>query len=446
MKLNRVGFSPATVRRDVNIIRQMQSVQSVEVGWGEQNKWPAAEFWKKLDAGEFGKPSGPAPQDAVKFEGHAYKFFPDVLTWHQAKSRCEELGGHLAVIDSVAENNFIVDLARKGIFKRENMDGVWLGATDEKQEGQWRWIDGTALEFNVWGPGQPNNKENNEHYLLLYLAEGVWSDQPTKSVQHTAYFVCEWDEPFETALRLTNRPWDTPAFQQWVTDVQALPAEKQVEVVSRKLVELNPGFDGKLGQKIENGAVAELAFNTGNFTDISPVRALTGLSRLSVGESKLSDLSPLDGMPLQVLNCAHTQVHDLSAIRGMRLTSFSCGYTKVSDLTPLQGMPLKNLGCLHTPVSDLSPLIGMHLTYLDCHDTNVSDLSPLRDVPLTSISFTPKNISKGIEVIREMKTLTGIGVIWNGERLPPDQFWRKYDAGEFGRPLNDQPAGDLLKK
>ena len=52
-------------------------------------------------------------------------------------------------------------------------------------------IDGKSFEFNEWGPGQPNNKENNEHYLMLYLAGGNWSDQPAKSEQHTVYFVCE---------------------------------------------------------------------------------------------------------------------------------------------------------------------------------------------------------------------------------------------------------------
>jgi hypothetical protein len=37
-----------------------------------------------------------------------------------------------------------------------------------------------------------------------------------------------------------------PAFQQWVTQTQNLPADKQVDAVSKKLRELNPGFDGKL--------------------------------------------------------------------------------------------------------------------------------------------------------------------------------------------------------
>ena len=46
-----------------------------------------------------------------------------------------------------------------------------------------------------------------------------------------------------------------PAFQQWVKATQALPAEKQIEAVSKKLMELNPGFDGKVtGVRIEGDA------------------------------------------------------------------------------------------------------------------------------------------------------------------------------------------------
>ena len=68
---------------------------------------------------------------------------------------------------------------------------------------------------------------------------------------------------------------------------QALPAEQQIEAVSKKLMELNPGFDGKVAgsrgkalPKIEKGVVTELGFATDNVTDISPVRALVGLKQL----------------------------------------------------------------------------------------------------------------------------------------------------------------------
>jgi serine/threonine protein kinase len=133
------------------------------------------------------------PSDASVFKNHAYKFFPEVLSWHQAKNRCEEMGGHLAKIESEAENNFVIGLAKNGISRLSNFDGVWLGATDERFEGQWKWFDGTNLTFKNWAKGQPNNKQTSEHFLLLWLSDGGWVDQPNESKQHTAYFVSEWD-------------------------------------------------------------------------------------------------------------------------------------------------------------------------------------------------------------------------------------------------------------
>ena len=62
------------------------------------------------------------------------------------------------------------------------------------------------------------------------------------------------DDPAKAA-----KPWNTPAFQQWMKAVQALPAEKQIEAVSKKLVELNPGFDGKVTgaeEKARRGSTA----------------------------------------------------------------------------------------------------------------------------------------------------------------------------------------------
>jgi uncharacterized protein (TIGR03067 family) len=138
--------------------------------------------------------AGPRPpDDAVTFNGHSFKFFPEVLPWHRAKARCEEMGGHLAIIRNREENDFVMSLALRGITRLGPQDGVWLGATDEQKEGAWEWVDGSKLSFTRWGPGQPNNKQNREHYLLLFLPKNEWSDQPNESTQHVAYFVCEWD-------------------------------------------------------------------------------------------------------------------------------------------------------------------------------------------------------------------------------------------------------------
>ncbi|MGA2617884.1 MAG: SUMF1/EgtB/PvdO family nonheme iron enzyme [Thermoguttaceae bacterium] len=258
-----------------------------------------------------------------------------------------------------------------------------------------------------------------------------------------------------------NKPlaFETPGFEQWRKEVAALPTEKQVDAVAKKLQELNPGFDGKVTHKIENGVVTEFGFNTDNVTDISPVRALERLRLLGCAgtwnparsklcdllplkgmplthlwfdSTQVSDLSPLKGMPLTKLNCSFTPVSDLSPLKGMPLTSLACYGTQVSDLSPLKGLPLRELGCWSTLVSDLSPLKGMPLTQLYCNGTPVSDLSPLEGLNLAEIAFTPKNITKGLEVIRQMKSLKTLGPVWD-KRFPPAEFWKKYDAGEFNK-------------
>ena len=71
-----------------------------------------------------------------------------------------------------------------------------------------------------------------------------------------------------------------PDFQRWVALVERMPVDKQLEAVAKKLQVLNPGFDGRVTPKIENGAVTGLTINTDNVTDLSPVRALPWLTAL----------------------------------------------------------------------------------------------------------------------------------------------------------------------
>src|SRR5262249_43959164 len=92
----------------------------------------------------------------------------------------------------------------------------------------------------------------------------------------------------------------------WEKSVAALPVEKQVEAVERRLRELNPEFRGKVESGIRDGKVWRLAFLSDRVTDISPVRALKGLESLACGGSaprkgRLSDLTPLRGLRLQHL-------------------------------------------------------------------------------------------------------------------------------------------------
>jgi len=71
-------------------------------------------------------------------------------------------------------------------------------------------------------------------------------------------------------------------------------------------------------------------------------------------------------------------------------------------------MPLKKLRLCITPVKDISVLKGMPLTSLAINATRVTDVSALAGMELETLAIDPKNITKGIDVIRNMKTLTTI--------------------------------------
>jgi hypothetical protein len=82
----------------------------------------------------------------------------------------------------------------------------------------------------------------------------------------------------------------------------------------------------------------------------------------------------------------------------------------------------------------LSPLKGMPLESLILTASYVTDLSPLEGMNLNHFSFTPQNITKGIDVVRRMRSLKIIDGPIYGKQFSPDEFWKKYDAGEFGKP------------
>lgn len=210
----------------------------------------------------------------------------------------------------------------------------------------------------------------------------------------------------------------TPWFDQWLKKVTPMPAEQQLEAVRSKLMEVNPGFDGKFDEdsyRIRDWAVWRLAFFTDNVTDISPLRAFTGLNHLTCRGStegqgrlrdlsplagmaaltelacddnpKLSDLAPLRGLALTGLSCCRTEVSDLSPLQGTNLQHLNIRHTSVTDLSGIRGLPLEDIHCADVRVSDLSPLAGMKLRGLWFYNTQVSDLSPLKGMPLTNLNF-----------------------------------------------------------
>ena len=179
----------------------------------------------------------------------------------------------------------------------------------------------------------------------------------------------------------------TPQQQAFFDHVATLPPEQQAAAVAKKLIEVNPGFDGKIEHRIKDGHGVAFTCRSEHLADIWPIRALGKLRELNCGGTyktwaKVSDLSPLQGLPITALTCDLSSVSDLTPLRGMSLKKLDCGFTEVADLSPLRGMPLTYLKLTRTQVKDLAPLAGMHLTELNFNETHIADLSPLKGMPL----------------------------------------------------------------
>lgn len=127
--------------------------------------------------------------DATEFNGNYYEVMNYGTDWLDAKAACEDRGGHLAIITSQEEEDFIESLIEAN--RSEDIYHYWLGATDEDVEGTWTWVDGTVFwiggpaaqgghsvdgMYNNWLPSQPNNSlkedSNGQDYLEIQVTMG----------------------------------------------------------------------------------------------------------------------------------------------------------------------------------------------------------------------------------------------------------------------------------
>ena len=169
--------------------------------------WP--EKWNDLANGNIYEQSGyicewEATNDEGTVEedgyaGHVYEFYtlPESewesgpITWEQAERRCEWKGGHLAVIESQAENDYLY-----AAMKQKGYENACFGYSDKETEGSWKWVNGVQSAYTNWHSGEPNHQNGNEHYAMFYqkFDDGTWNDGNGLIDADCAY-ICEWDDP-----------------------------------------------------------------------------------------------------------------------------------------------------------------------------------------------------------------------------------------------------------
>lgn len=133
------------------------------------------------------------PLRSVAFGGHWYKFIDEPLSWHEARQRCQEMGGELVVLDTPEKCQFIYQLAATQ-FGGPDVFEFWIGATEEGHDEVFTWASGAPLQFADWASKEPTAGSLGEAVAAKRQGAGSplfkWIDTAT----NTGYpFVCEWE-------------------------------------------------------------------------------------------------------------------------------------------------------------------------------------------------------------------------------------------------------------
>ena len=122
-----------------------------------------------------------------------------IKSWSQAQAYCRGLKANLVKINSLKENEFVLDLVRKHAPK---VNQVWMGLqwVDGADPKAFYWFDDSVPTFRNWAPGEPNNSAKGycvqmyvggHHNELATHASGYWNDNRCDHPDEPSAIVCK---------------------------------------------------------------------------------------------------------------------------------------------------------------------------------------------------------------------------------------------------------------
>ncbi|KAI8506631.1 hypothetical protein Bbelb_160580 [Branchiostoma belcheri] len=128
------------------------------------------------------------PRGYTMWRGTCYKAFNKRKSFDKAAAACRADGGTLAMPRDAGTDAFLISLY-KSVSDHWNF---WIGLHDQREEGRFEWVDGSALgPYSSWSLGEPNNffgMQDCVCYSAKPSEKDKWDDQPCFMLY---YFICQ---------------------------------------------------------------------------------------------------------------------------------------------------------------------------------------------------------------------------------------------------------------
>lgn len=95
----------------------------------------------------------------VEHNSRCFLLSGDTKTWLNARKKCLNHGGDLAVVTSREDQAFLTNLTLQGKLQQTVNHSAWIGLNDIDHQGIYLWVNEEALSENLtfWSPQEPNN-------------------------------------------------------------------------------------------------------------------------------------------------------------------------------------------------------------------------------------------------------------------------------------------------
>ncbi|XP_073857782.1 pulmonary surfactant-associated protein A isoform X5 [Macaca fascicularis] len=139
------------------------------------------ECGEKGEPGERGPPALSLQESILAIGGKVFSTNGQSATFDAIQEACARAGGHIAVPRSPEENEAIASFVKK------YNTYAYVGLTEGPSPGDFRYSDGTPVNYTNWYPGEPAGR-GTEQCVEMYT-DGRWND---RNCLYNRLTICEF--------------------------------------------------------------------------------------------------------------------------------------------------------------------------------------------------------------------------------------------------------------